>query len=160
EPADEGLDLPPPPDTPPGAGRPLLVLDAGGHTAMAHRVLFTPDGSRAVSAGTDKTVRVWDVETGDALHTFYLPSGPGNEGAVNDAALPPDGQTLAAGGVPPGGGAHGMLIYLISLDTGQVVRTLKGHENAIVRLAFSRDGRWLVSGSGDKTAILYDLRTG
>ena len=160
EPADEGLRLPPPPEVAAGNNRPLLVLDAGGHTALARTVLFTPDGKRAVSAAADKTVRVWDVDTGETVQTFHLPSGPGGEGALYTAALSPDGKTLAVSGMPVGRGVHGMLIYLVAMDSGQVQRTLTGHGNIVNSMVFSADGRRLFTASNDTTIRLYDVDSG
>ena len=160
DPVDEGLTLPPPPDLLRGKERPLLVLDAGGHTALARTVRFTPDGKRALSAAADKTVRIWDVDTGETLQTLHLPSGPGSEGALFTAAVSPNGKTLAVSGDPVGRGALGILLYLIDMDTGQVQRILKGHTDVINGLVFSRDGRWLASASSDHTVRLYEHATG
>ena len=33
-------------------------------------VAFSPDGSKVVSGSWDKTVKIWNVETGDVLHTL------------------------------------------------------------------------------------------
>ena len=41
-----------------------------------------------------------------------------------------------------------------------VLQILKGHTNWVVSLAFSRDGRFLISGAGDSTARVWDLLTG
>ena len=38
-------------------------------------------------------------------------------------------------------------------------RLLKGHTDAIVSVAISLDGRWLVTGSFDNTARLWDLKS-
>src|SRR5579883_934470 len=77
--------------------KPILVLNAGGHTAAAFRVLFTPDGQQLIShSPQDKTIRLWDVKTGEALGVFRLPLGPGTEGCIHDIALSPDGRLLAA----------------------------------------------------------------
>ena len=43
------------------AGRPLWLRPG---------VAVTPDGKRAVSASEDKTLKVWDLETGRALRTL------------------------------------------------------------------------------------------
>ncbi len=48
-------------------GGELLALR--GHTGGIKSVVFTPDGARIVTAGTDETVRVWDAKTGAVLQT-------------------------------------------------------------------------------------------
>ena len=52
-----------------GTGRALRALE--GHSAFVDRVAVTPDGQRAVSASRDKTLRVWDLQTGLLIATFH-----------------------------------------------------------------------------------------
>ena len=140
--------------------KPILVLDSGGHTAMVRKVLFTPDGRELITVSEDKTIRVWDVASGEPLRVLRPPIGPGREGMLYAAALSPDGRTLAVGGFPPGSGKDGVAIYLISLSAGRIERLLKGHAHLINALAFSPDGRRLASSSNDKTARIWDLADG
>jgi WD40 repeat protein len=62
-----------------------------GLKASVGRVVFSPDGNHLATAGGDKILRVWDVETGKELAAF---SNPDRVGAV---AFSPDGKSLAAG---------------------------------------------------------------
>ena len=45
---------------------PMLVPNTEGHTARVNRVRFTPDGRQLVSVSQDKTIRIWDVNSGKA----------------------------------------------------------------------------------------------
>jgi WD40 repeat protein len=54
-------------------------------------VAVTPDGRRAVSASDDRTLRVWDLESGKEIAAFT------GEDAVNNCVIAPDGQTMIAG---------------------------------------------------------------
>jgi len=62
------------------ADPPRLALDAGGHTAMGRNVLFTPDGQELISVSEDKTIRVWDVSSGEPLRVLRPPGGDGHQG--------------------------------------------------------------------------------
>ena len=52
-----------------------------------------PGGHRAISGGRDRSVRLWDVDTGKELRRFKGVAGP-----VFCAAFAPDGQTVFSGG--------------------------------------------------------------
>jgi WD40 repeat protein len=62
-----------------------------GLKASVGRVVFSPDGKRLAAAGSDKVVRVWDVETGKELAALPCPD------RVAVVAFSPDGKSLAAG---------------------------------------------------------------
>ena len=65
----------------------------------------------------------------------------------------PDGDLVAAA-------SHNSQIRLYAADTGDLVRTLKGHTDAVQSVQFSRDGNWLVSGGADRTVRIWDVETG
>jgi WD40 repeat protein len=146
-------------EPPPGA-KPILVLDPDGPSAAVRRVLFTPDSRRVLMVGADKTARLADAVTGETLHIFRLPIGPGDEGVLFAASFTHDGRTLAVGGLPLGRGGHGIMIYLISMTTGQVEKVFRGHNNIITWLEFSHDNHYLASCSNDGTARIYEVASG
>ncbi|NJM34773.1 MAG: PDZ domain-containing protein [Rhodomicrobium sp.] len=92
------LRAPPAPATANADARaPQLMLDTGGHMALIRSIAFTPDGRELVSASDDKTIRVWDLETGRTLRTIRGEAAPGDPGKNYAMALSPDGKWLAAG---------------------------------------------------------------
>ncbi len=136
---------------------PILVIDSGGHTAVITDIVFTRDGRQLVSAGKDKVVRVWDIENGAVVRTIRGEIGPGREGKIYAAALSPDERVLAVGGWLAGSPNQSRAVRLHDFLTGQVLGLLEGHENVILDLAFSPDGRTLASGSADDTVRLWDV---
>src|SRR5690242_2734627 len=109
-------------DSPAGAH---LVLSTGGHTAPVRKVFFTPDGKEVITVSDDKTVRFWDVDTGEALRVVRPPVGPGTVGDLYAAALSPDGKTLAVGGFMKREGPNP--IFLINVADGQITGALREH---------------------------------
>lgn len=144
----------------PAPERPFLVLDAGGHTAIIKKVLFVPSGKYVLTVSHDKTIRAWDVATGESIRTLRPPIGPGEEGLLQAASVSADGKRIAIGGVPYGGGKLGMLIHLISLETGRVETVLKGKLRVVSALSFSPGGSLLAAADTDGTIILFDVKTG
>jgi WD40 repeat protein len=161
-----GVPLPELPKLPARTQRPMLSLDAGGHTAFVEGVFFTPDGKRLITVGRDKAVRIWDPTTGMTLRTVRLPAGPGEEGMLLAAALSKNGKKLAVGGVPakdPSGKEvppGKVPIYILSPDTGVMIRKIDGGSDDIRCLSFSSDGNRLAVGCADGYLQVFNVNTG
>jgi WD40 repeat protein len=115
-----------------------------GHTGEINAVAFDRDGSRVVSASSDRTVRLWAAATGQCLRVFE-----GHTDEVFAAAFHPDGTRIASGG-------RDRAVWLWDPASDQEVARLPGHASYIWSLAFSPDGETLLSGSGDFTVRLWD----
>jgi RNA polymerase sigma factor (sigma-70 family) len=76
----------------------------------------------------------------------------GPQAPARSLAFSPDDQMLASGTQGPE-----PVIVLWGLKTGKEIFSLKGHRDSIVGLAFSADGKMLVSGSHDQTARLWSV---
>ena len=139
---------------------PILSIDTGGHQAKIKGVMFTSDNRYLVSASYDKTVRVWDIQTGEIVRVIRGQIGNGKQGKLYAAALSPDDKWLAVAGLLPGDSSNRDSIRLIDFRTGEVKTLLKGHANVILGLSFSSGGKKLISGSFDKTARIWDVRSG
>ena len=111
-------------------GKPVLVLDPGGHTQAITQVFFTPDGKQIISVSEDKTIRFWDASTGEALRVLRLPIGSGSDGSPRAAALSRDGQMLAVAGTSVVEGERTSYpIYVIDLDKESIQCVLRGHQD-------------------------------
>ena len=142
---------------------PVLTLDTGGHMAIVTGLAFTPDGTQLISVSHDKMIRVWDWRADKTVRTIRGQSSLGEEGKIYAIALSSNGQWLAVGGffAPNGTSGPGVgAIRLYDFVTGEVKQLLEGHDNTVVALAFSPDGRRLASGSSDDSAIIWDVKTG
>src|SRR5262249_6606899 len=67
-----------------------LLFTLSGHTKGAHRVVFSPDGSRLATVSFDGSVRVWDAATGKQIVSIQKPSGYNSDGL----AFSPDGRQI------------------------------------------------------------------
>src|SRR5579883_570499 len=135
-------------------GKLLRILLQGQHPGMVVSVFFTPDGKQLVSCGGrvgDNSARVWDLATGKELRRWPIPGGW-------KLALSPDGMLLAGIGNP---GRNRDSITLWDITTGKQVRELlfEGVQDSVIALAFSPDGKQLVSGGGS-TLRLFDIVKG
>ncbi len=116
--------------------------------ANFYPIFYTPDGKRIISAESEG-VRVWDIASGKEDH-WVLRSPRFHFYAV---ALSPDGRFLARGGlVAPRRGVVDASIRLIEFASSKEVATFTGHEEGTRALAFSHDGRFLASGSGNNNS--------
>jgi WD40 repeat protein len=127
-----------------------LTKTLGGHSAMVWSASFFPDGNTLATAGAESymgrgEVIIWNLEEGKELLRFkdHL------HGVSYNAAVSPDGRSVATGGV------YDYLIKVWESTTGQVQQTLQGHTGGINRLTFSSDGSLLASSSDDGTAKLW-----
>jgi WD40 repeat protein len=131
----------------------FLMLDAGGHTSQIKSVMFSPDGANCYTASLDRTVRVWDLTTGDCNRVFRVPSGAGDRGILTTADLSKDGSLLAVGvlGLTVD---HPADVYLLDAEGGAVKGILRGHRKAIDAVAISPDQSVVASG-GDDTQVRF-----
>ncbi|MDN3351579.1 serine/threonine-protein kinase [Actinomadura sp. DC4] len=110
-------------------------------------VAFSPDGSRLAGAGSDGTIRLWDVR-----RRVQLAQLPGHSDPIEDVRFSPDGTLLATAGDDD-------TVRLWDLRSNTQVAELTGHRSEVWTVDFSPDGALLASGSKDGTVRLWDVRS-
>src|SRR6478609_2492251 len=138
------------------AQAPRIVINPMGHSAKIHNLLFTPDGRKLISVSEDKTIRIWNPDSGEMLRKFESQIGDGPEGMLYASAISPDGKFLAAAGYPVSSEKENYII-IIDLEKNTQVSTAVGHTNVINTLSFSGNGNYLASGSDDNTVKIWKL---
>lgn len=140
--------------------KPHLVLDAGGHTGAVSKLIFAPHGRELITVARDKTIRIWDVESGEPVRVLRPPTGEGTAGSLFAASVSPDSRLVAVGGSPPQAEQNGFPIFILALDDGKSRLVLTGHTRTVMDLAFAPDGLRLASCSEDGTVRLWELING
>lgn len=118
-----------------------------GHTAAVTAVAFSPDDAFLASASADRTVRLWNLNTGmiQAILT-------GHTDGVTAVAFSRDGKRVAT--------ASADKTVKVWSTSGKSLLTLEGHTAVVNCVAFSRDGALIASGSDDKTARVWNAHNG
>ncbi len=148
-------------DVAPGAGAAPPIRHAaaslegdGSRIDRRRRVMwarFTPDGRTLIAGERGGTVRLWDVATRKLI--YALPNAPSTDAYV---ALSPDGALLATAttmGDKP-------TATVLDLRARRVVFSRQEHVGRINGVAFSPDGKTLVTCGLDQTVKFSNLATG
>ncbi len=121
---------------------PILRLKTDQHTAPVTRISIDSQQRFLVSGSYDKTVRVYDIDTGQLLQTLRIPIDDGYVGRIHAVTISPDGDTVAVGGWT-GKFFGGHFIFLLKRNTGTIIKFIDSLP-VILHLAYSPDGRYLV----------------
>lgn len=129
----------------------LCFATLADHTASIEALAFTPQGNAILSASMDGSVRAFDLVRYKNFRTFTAPDARVQFGSL---AIDQSGELVAAGAA---NGSYS--IYLWSLQTGQCLDVLSGHEARISNLRFSPsgDGGTLVSSSWDSSMKVWSV---
>jgi WD40 repeat protein len=125
-----------------------------GHSQMVYDVAFTAGGAHALSCSgaapgrggeEEPQAKLWDLETGRALHTFSAPVG-----TMFQVSASPDGDTALVSSAAP-------VVSILDLESWTQTGVLAGHKGWVPCLEFTPDGSRAVSASQDGTLIVWDV---
>ena len=127
----------------------LEIRTIKGHIDAVYSLAFQQQ-RRLVSVSADRTVKVWDVNTGEQL--FKPMSEPSGE--LYALALHPDGELVAAAG------ADKMIrTWGLTGHGGKLLRSAFAHDSPILCLAFALDGKTLISAGVDRQVKFWNVDT-
>ena len=124
--------------------RQLLTLQ--GHGAAVNDLELDRTGHLVLSASEDKTVRIWQIPSGEERFLLRL----GSEWATQ-VVISPDTQTA----ITSCNDNTLKFWHVGTQNTGELLKSLQGHQGLITSLGLSHDGELLVSGSEDRTLRLW-----
>ncbi len=120
-------------------------IDTGQHEVNG--LDFSRKADRLATAGDDGTLKIWDLESHHAPVVVQAFQGH----AFTPCFVSDDQQVAVCGAEPE--------IRIYDAATGEATGQLVSHEEAVDTIAVSRDRTYLASVSGDRRAIVFDLRT-
>lgn len=120
-----------------------------GHPT-ASAIAIGADGQTLVSGGQDKTIKVWELQTGKLKKTLRSDSG-----AINDLAIAPDGKTIVTAG-------GDRLVRIWDITSDRPPQILKGHSGSVLHVHIASDGKTVISVADgiDREIKVWDIATG
>lgn len=117
------------------------------HTSAVTASVYSKRGNVLFTSSLDGSVRAWDMLRYRNFRTFTAPTRL----SFACLAVDPSAEVVCAA-------SHDSFdIHLWSVQTGALLDQLSGHEGPISTLAFTPDGRYLISGSWDRTIRVWNV---
>lgn len=117
------------------------------HTSGVTACEFAKKGNVLFTASLDGSIRAWDLIRYRNFRTFTAPTRL----SFSCMAVDPSGEVVAAGSL------DSFDIHIWSVQTGQLLDQLSGHDGPVSALAFAPNGGSLISGSWDRTARIWSI---
>lgn len=117
------------------------------HTSGVTACEFAKKGNVLFTSSLDGSIRAWDLIRYRNFRTFTAPTRL----SFSCMAVDPSGEVVAAGSL------DSFDVHIWSVQTGQLLDQMAGHEGPVSSLAFSPNGNALISGSWDRTARIWSI---
>ncbi len=127
-------------------GRQELIRTFKASKNTISQIKYSPNGKLIASSGWDKTIKLWNAESGKLINTLK-----GHKDGVNSIAFSPDNQTLISGSED-----KTIKIWNI-INKPKLIKTLTGHTDSIKAVSISPDGKIIASGGYDNTIKLWSI---
>jgi len=118
------------------------------HSFTVYSVDVSPDCKMAVTGSWDNSLKIWNIENGELIKSYYGHSQP-----VFSVKFSPDGKKLISC-------AKDNTVKLWDVEKATVDKTLLGHSSWVYSACFSPDGKWVASGGADLKIIIWDVESG
>jgi len=128
-------------------GRQVEVVVQRGHNAAIKAIAFTNSGKYLLTGSRDKTMKLWEVETGRELITYF-----GHESTINDISVSGDDKFILTSSADK-------TARLWELKTGELIKTFTGHSDILTAVSFVPGQSQFISAGYDNEAFLWDIES-
>ncbi|MBF0518658.1 MAG: protein kinase [Nitrospirae bacterium] len=126
----------------------VLYKTLKGHSSSIRELIISHDEKYLLSGSDDKTLKLWDISTGECVKTFE-----GHRDHVTSVSLSQSNSYALSG-------SDDKTLKLWDISTGECVKTFEGHRDHVTSVSLSQSNSYALSGSDDKTLKLWDINSG
>ncbi|XP_062168564.1 autophagy-related protein 16 [Alnus glutinosa] len=119
------------------------------HEGGCASILFEYNSGKLISGGQDRSIKIWDTNSGSLSHTLY-----GCLGSVLDLTITHDNRSVIAA-------SSSNNLYVWDVNSSRIRHTLTGHTDKVCAVDVSKiSSRYVVSAAYDRTIKVWDLNKG
>ncbi|MEN9517461.1 MAG: hypothetical protein RLZZ381_49 [Cyanobacteriota bacterium] len=127
-------------------GTQKLLRTLPGQQTTISQIKYSPDGKIIAAATWDKTIQLWNAQTGKLINTLK-----GHQDGVNSITFSPNGQFLISG-------SEDKTINIWNIAQAKLIKTLTGHTDSIKAVTVSPDGKLIASAGYDNIIKLWTIK--